>query len=277
MGGASRNEIVRTVQTDIEHGVSVYDEQFAQQRERFGDAFVHEYLSEVATHMAVHIVRAFEEHDRKRYQRCARSFGTVYVFLFPVSVRAAQTAGTSYALALKHHDVIEDGVHAVVTDDPIVNGSVAADSEVPLPVRVILDHSYWNAVLLCFELVADALELPTAYAEAQTEFFRYHTAVQEARDRSWAGTQYLREVAMGHARRAQQIKFHGFVDDGEALNTIAEWYLAAVRSHDAHTREEQEANIGRMTVLYDQILAAVVDMDPLDRRISEEVARRIQR
>lgn len=110
MGGASRNEIVRTVQTDIEHGVSVYDEQFAQQRERFGEAFVHEYLSEVATHMAVHIVRAFEEHDRKRYQRCARSFGAVYTFLFPVHPREAYSAGSSYALALKHHDVIEDGI-----------------------------------------------------------------------------------------------------------------------------------------------------------------------
>lgn len=272
---ASRNEIVRTVQTDIEHGVSVYDEQFAQQRERFGEAFVHEYLSEVATHMAVHIVRAFEEHDRKRYQRCARSFGTVYVFLFPVSVRAAQTAGTSYALALKHHDVIEDGVHAVVTDDPIINGSVAGDPAVPPPVRAILDHSYWNAVLLCFELVAEALEVPTAYAEAQTEFFRYHTAVQEARDRSWAGTQYLREVAMGHARRAQQIKFHGFVDDVEVLDTIAKQYLAAVRSHDAHTQEEQEANIGRMTVLYDRVLAAVIGVEPLAHRVSTEPTGRV--
>lgn len=267
MEGASRNEIVRTVQTDIEHGVSVYDEQFAQQQERFGEAFVHEYLSEMATHMAVHIVRAFEEHDRKRYQRCARSFGTVYVFLFPVSVRAAQTAGTSYALALKHHDVIEDGVHAVVTDDPIVNGSVAGDPAVPPTVRALLDHSYWNAVLLCFELVADALELPTAYAEAQTEFFRYHTAAQEACNRSEGERQELREVAMRHARRAQQIKFRGFADEG-ALDAIAKLYLAAVRSHDAHTWEEQEANIGRMTVLYDRVLSGLIGVEPLNHRLS---------
>lgn len=275
MGGASLNEIVRTVQTDIEHGVSVYDEQFAQQRERFGEAFVHEYLSEVATHMAVHIVRAFEEHDRKRYQRCARSFGTVYVFLFPVTVRAAQTAGTSYALALKHHDVIEDGIDAVAIHEPIISGYAEGSDRIPPRAQEILDHPYWNVVLLCFEMVANTLGLPHTYAEEQTEFFRYHTAAQEALDRRWAMNRHLGSLAMNHARRAQRAKFGEFIDDEAVLDEIAERYLAAVQSHDAHTRAEQEANIERMTVLYDQVLAAVMGMEPLDRRISGEAARRL--
>lgn len=183
MEGAPPTEIVRAVQADIEQGISVYDEQFAQQQDRFGEAFVHEYLSEVATHMAYHIVQAFEEHDRKRYQRCARAFGTVYTFLFPVRPRAAHTAGSSYALALKHHDVIEDGVTAVAVDEPIIDDYIQEDTRIPPKAREILNHPYWNSVLLCFEMVADTLELPHRYAAEQTEFFRYHTAAYEARDR----------------------------------------------------------------------------------------------
>jgi hypothetical protein len=262
--------MVRAVQAAIESGVSVYDARFAEQRNRFGEAFVHEYLSEVATHMAYHIVRAFEEHDRKRYQQCARSFGTVYTFLFPVHPREAYTAGSSYALALKQHDVIEDGVTAVTLQEPIIADYIDEDARIPPKAREILDHQYWNSVLLCFEMVAEALGLPHAYAEEQTEFFRYHTAAHEARDRTQAVSRHLGPMAMEHARRAQKIKFSVFFDDEAVLDTVVEEYLAAVRSHDAHTREEQEANIGRMTVIYDRALATVIGMAPLEHRVSAE-------
>lgn len=276
MDAGSRDQMVRAVQADIESGVSVYDKRFVQQWDRFGDGFVHEYLSEVATHMAYQIVQAFEEHDRKRYQRCARSFGTVYTFLFPVSSREAYTAGSSYALALKHHDVIEDGVTAVAAHEPITEDYIEQEAQISLKAQEILDHPYWNSVLLCFEMVADTLGIPHAYAEEQTEFFRYHTAAHEALDRTRAMNRYLGPMAMDHARRAQKIKFRKFLDDEKTVDRIAEQYLAAVRSHDAHTWEEQEANIGRMTLIYDRVLAATVDIEPLAHRISEDITGRTQ-
>lgn len=267
MESVSRDRIVRAVEADIECGVSVYDERFAQQRDRFGEVFVHEYLSEVATHMAVQIVRAFEEHDRKRYQQCARSFGTVYTFLFPVTPRAAQIAGASYALALKLHDVIEDGVHAVSPREPIIDDQIGVDTRRPQRVGAILDHPYWNAVLFCFDLVAGTLELPDAYAEEQTEFFRYHTAAQELSGQSEPLNGHLGSVAMRHAKRAQKVKFSVFFDDDDTLETVANVYLAAVRSHDAHTWEEQEANIIRMLYLYDRVLATTLGVEPLACRV----------
>ncbi|MDS0476803.1 hypothetical protein [Natrinema sp. 1APR25-10V2] len=252
------NAIVVAVQDDIDHGVSVYDAVFRRQRDRFGEAFVAEYLSEVATHMAVQVVRAFEAHDRKQYARCARAFGEVYMFLCPVAATEAHAAGAGYALALKQHDVIEDGVDAVTADDPITTWYREATTDGPVRARAILEHPYWNAVLCGFELVADFLGLPNVYAVEQTEFFRYHTAAYEARDRAAVRNQELEEKAMVHAKRAQKTKFGVFIDDAKTLEAIAERYLAAVRSHDTHTMAEQETNIGRMTCVYDRVLANVV-------------------
>lgn len=73
---------------------------------------------------------------------------------------------------------------------------------------------------------------------------------------------------MRHAKRAQTVKFGIFLEDDDALDTVTDEYLAAVRSHDAHTREEQEANIGRMTLIYDRLLAAIMGMDPLLERVA---------
>jgi len=258
---------VAAVQRDIDHGVSVYDAAFRRQRGQFGEAFVAEYLSEVATHMAVQVVRAFEAHDRKQYARCGGAFGEVYTFLFPVTPARAHAAGSGYALALKQHDVIEDGVDAVARGTPITSDYVA-DGALPRRARTILHHPYWNAVLCGFELVADALKLPHRYAEEQTEFFRYHTAAHEARAPP-AVDRELGAAAMQHARQAQMAKFGVFIDDQETLETIARVYLAAVRSHDAHTPADQDANISRMLYIYDRVLATTVDAEPLADRVPD--------
>lgn len=266
---AMSEEGVRAVQQDIEAGVSIYDERFRHQRARFGERFVHEFLSEVATHMAVQVVRAFETHDRKQYYRCGRAFGTVYTFLFPVPAADAHMAGASYALALKHHDVIEDGIEAVAGGDPIIEEET--DAALPRQVHEILTHPYWNAVLFGFELLVDALELPYGYAEAQTEFFRYHTAAHEARDQTMVPL--LEEIAMDYAALAQTIKFGTLVEDPAVVEVLAERYLEAVQAHDAHTRAAQNANIGRMAIVYDRILAENLDVAPLWERISERPQR----
>jgi len=259
-----RDAYVRAVQRDIDTGVSVYDERFRDQRARFGERFVHEYLSEVATHMAVQVVRAFEAHDVKQYHRCGRAFGTVYTFLFPVPAADAHAAGTGYALALKNHDLIEDGVAAVAKREPITEAYV--DAEYPPKVQEILSHPYWEAVLFGFELLVDALGLPHGYAEAQTEFFRYHTAAYEARDQA-AEKPELEAMAMDYAALAQKIKFGTLVADPAVVEVLAERYLDAVRAHDAHTLDAQDANIGRMTCVYDRVLAKIVGVSPLSDRI----------
>jgi len=256
---------VRAVQRDIDAGVSVYDERFRQHRERFGDRFVHEYLSEVATHMAVQVVRAFEAHDVKQYHRCGRAFGTVYTFLFPVPAADAHAAGAGYALALRYHDVIEDGITAVSRGEPV--SAAYVDTEYPPKVQEVLSHPYWDAVLFGFELLSDALGLPHGYAEAQMEFFRYHTAAHEARDQA-AEQSELEAMAMDYAALAQKIKFGTLVADPAVVEVLAERYLDAVRAHDAHTLDAQDANIGRMTIVYDRVLAEVVGVAPLADRVS---------
>lgn len=269
---ATSRDWVRAVQQDIEAGVSIYDERFRHQRARFGERFVHEYLSEVAAHMAIRVVRAFEAHDRKQYYRCGRAFGTVYTFLFPVPAADAHMAGAGYALALKYHDVIEDGLEAVAGEEPIV--AEEADAVLPRRVHEILTHPYWNAVLFGFELLVDALELPYGYAEAQTEFFRYHTAAHEARDQLMVPL--LEEIALEYAALAQTIKFGTLVEDPAVVEVLAERYLEAVHAHDAHTRAAQDENIGRMAVVYDRILAENLDVAPLWKRIAER-PRRVRR
>lgn len=254
---------VEAVQHAIDTEISVYDPAFERYRDRFGDEFVHEYLSEVATHLAVHIVRAFEEHDMKRYQRCARAFGTVYTFLFPVRPTTAHTAGTSYALALKQHDAIEDGVHAVTSREPSSATSIGSEPERPQTAREILSHPYWHNVRYCFDLVGDALDLPPVYAEQQTAFFRYHTAANEAAACREAPAEDLMAIALDHAEQAQWAKFQEFFDDDHTLKMVVERYLEAVKAHDAHMEAEQDANVSRMIVIYEHALAAVVGVDPL--------------
>lgn len=323
---SNRTESVAEAVSDYtQDGISIYDTEFVREYERSGEEFLVPYLADVATYMGNRIVRAFELHDGDvdrdggaeddpHYSACAKAFADVYQRLYPISEHVAKEAGFGEARALRYHDRIEDSIDTLRRSS-IDDGEDLDEAEQAYSVDEILDHDRWGidiqgppgrgpyeqgTVAEAFWTVSLSLGLPPEHTAHKTNFYRFHTALNESDDlpvsdgyRSYLKESYpmrslvadplqagnaltivgrslewmnrsrqakeLEDATAMHASKAVMMEFERFFDEPEVLETVAETYLNAVRSHDAHTREDQLANRERMTALYLTALTQKVD------------------
>lgn len=243
----------------IEHDVSVYDETFRDRVDAYGDVFIAEYLDEVPGHMGEAVVDAFKYHDLKQYGKCAEKFAEVYTFLFPVDREEADVAGNAYAQALYHHDLIEDGVPAVINHPHPTPPKTNMETKTR---RGILLSNRWKHVEEEFAQLADVLDISGRYALHQTDFFRFHTAANEAADVDHDPE--LEHTYMKHAMEAQELKYGTIVSDADLIGQVAETYLHAVATHDKHEPGGLDENADMMAQLYQAVLADVISQEVAD-------------
>lgn len=251
-------------------------------------------------------VEAFVWHDKKNIEMCGEIFGRyVYKPLTSTNLDAEPfEAGAQHARALYHHDIIEDGIEEVIEEYNILPMTDTVETAKENENKPIIDNSLWGEdyVYNHFEDAAGALNLNGRWAEKDpvrfhsipdqsesvldlnewaahmTEFYACHTERNET-DKPKFDEKYLEKKFQYHAWEAQKILFSHFTDrerDDPLVRHLSKEFLEAVRSHDAHEKEEQIANIDRMSGVYRAVLEerekgisgnVVVEMDKLEKSI----------
>lgn len=284
---------------NVERGISIYDQDFERGIEMFGSPFLRSYIGYAADTIGDSEVDAFAYHDEKKYVETGHSFGRANELLFDVSTDAAYDAGAYDSLALLFHDVVDEGVSIVrrhMQDSSLRDLLPPAYEQVfskPQPrhrystldsflEEIVRNDAAWDDVRDAFRWKADELNLPSAYADEMTAFYRDHSVLNE-KERVWEriggrvaavgasfspfdnnlgtdDTDDLVEDMVEHIYRSQQHFFTGIlgknllhraqVNGRPFLEYAQKNYLKAVKSHDAHNPVEQAANRDRRKELY---------------------------
>ncbi len=275
----------------VDDGVSIHDERFRDGFTEYGLPYVARYLDTASKIIGNAEVDGFELHDEKEFLACADRFGTRYNLLLPVTEPEANAGGFNDALALLYHDIIEDGIDAVVNslDSDFPDNILPGEYPKPSTREEILSDPRWKHVRGALIQKSDILDIPREHGAEHFEFYRTHTALKEADDTGDPMMQYdphiydgvthldvpedgremqrtasahidqkLEEKMIGHAQRSQEHLYGEVVDDPALIEDVQDNYLKAVQAHDTHTPEAQEANRNRRSHLHKRVLSRMI-------------------
>lgn len=182
-----------------------------------------EEFRELAKHLAYSVVQGYIEHDRGHLDKSAEGFFQVYYYVLPeLSPLRTRRAADLYVEALVKQDEIEN------SETNVRNQQV--------------EDPRWNEVNEILRKFSRTLELPDAYAEQTTNFFRYHGA----RDSRY----------VNHCLESEKIFWTRVLGDDYWAKILGCLLILLTDCHDQHDSVGLETGLQFATSYFEIILKA---------------------
>jgi hypothetical protein len=182
-----------------------------------------EEFRELAKHLAYSVVQGYMEHDRGHLDKSAEGFFQVYYHVLPeLSPLSTRRAADLY-------------VESLVLQDEIENSETYASTQ-------LVEDPRWNEVKEVLREFSRTLDLPDAYAEETTNFFRFH------------GTRDSRYVI--HCLESERIFWTKVLGDGYWAKILGSLLILLTDCHDKHDSTGLEAGLQFATSYFEIILKA---------------------
>jgi hypothetical protein len=182
-----------------------------------------EEFRELAKHLAYSIVQGYIEHDRGHLDKSAEGFFQVYYYLFPeFSALRTRRAADLY-------------VEVLVKQDEIENSETHSGNQ-------IIEDPRWNEVNEVLREFSRTLELPEAYGEETTNYFRYH-GVRDSR-------------YVNHCLESERLFSTKVLGNDYWAKVLGSLLLILTDCHDKHDSTGLEAGLQFATKYYEIVLKA---------------------
>jgi hypothetical protein len=182
-----------------------------------------EELRELAKHLAYSVVQGYIEHDRGHLDKSAEGFFQVYYHLFPeFSPLRIRRAADLY-------------VDVLVKQDEIENSEALSQNQ-------IIEDPRWVQVNKVLREFSKTLELPEAYGDETTNYFRYH-GVRDSR-------------YVNHCLESERIFSTRVLGNDYWAKILGSLLLLLTDCHDKHDSIGLEAGLQFATRYYEIVLKA---------------------